>query len=401
MKERQILNKLFSAEYEHPFDRKALDRLENTPGLDLLKRKVMEHGLEKFLRIKHTGNNIQITSKNIPELHELLTEACDILGVPEMPELYIFLEDKIRSYTSGEKQQVIVLSSGAIDLLNEEELLFLIGRELGHIKSNHVIYHMMAYSIKVVAQIISDVSLGLGNLVSMPLQAALLYWHRMSEFTADRAGMLTCQDLEVAGSALMKIAGLPAQYYNRVTLEDFRKQAYDFDELQATQLDKFIRFAADYENEQPFTVIRAKELFQWVESGAYDQVLTRQTLEMIQNSRCYHCNAPVFPHYNFCRFCGAPLKTHPEVQIEDPDDPPGEEKQNEAPVSPGEQGPSPKNGAAKDQDPAPPKKKKKPDPEGKTEKEGKSPTDKEQAPQTPSSNPKEGSTDPESSAGEQ
>ena len=67
-----------------------------------------------------------------------MIEACRILDIDEIPELYIHLEDKIASYTSGEKRRVIVLSSGAVELLNEDELLFLIGRELGHIKSNHV-----------------------------------------------------------------------------------------------------------------------------------------------------------------------------------------------------------------------------------------------------------------------
>lgn len=302
---------LYSVEYEHPFDRDALDRLENTRGLDLLTRKVLDYGLEKYLLMRHTGDNIQITPRTIPEIYDLLEEACGILAMEDVPELYIQLEDKITSMTVGQKRQVIVLSSGAIDLLNEQELLFVLARELGHIKSKHVLYHMMADSFKAVSQVISDVSLGIGNLVSMPLQIALLHWHRMSEFTADRAGLLACQDVEVAAHALIKMAGLPIKYHGRISVEDFRIQAKAFDDIQETNFDKFIRFAASHDSHQPFTVIRASQLFQWVESGAYENILLRErSTQGSQTFKCQQRNCP-YPFEKdefFCRECGADIR---------------------------------------------------------------------------------------------
>jgi len=316
MTERIRLDRLYSTEYEHPFDRRALDRLENTRGLDLLTRKVLDYGLEKYLRIKHTGDNLQVLPENLPEIHDLLAEACEIMGMREIPELYIMLEDKIQSFTSGDKQRVIVISSGSVELLNADELIFLLGRELGHIKSNHVLYHMMAYSIKLVAQIISDVSLGLGNILSMPLQVALMYWHRMAEFTADRAGLLTCQDMDVAAQCLIKMAGLPKQYYGRISTADLRRQSESFVEIQESNFDKLIRFAAGYENNQPFTIIRSGQLFKWYDSGDYQRVLKREPVEgTFYGLTCYNCNQSISETHNFCRNCGAPLKdTQPETQ---------------------------------------------------------------------------------------
>ncbi|MEL6654424.1 MAG: hypothetical protein AAFQ87_26855, partial [Bacteroidota bacterium] len=66
---RKILRPLHSAEYEHPFDRQALKRLERTRGLELLTNRLLDYGMEKYLRIKHTGDNIKITNENIPELY--------------------------------------------------------------------------------------------------------------------------------------------------------------------------------------------------------------------------------------------------------------------------------------------------------------------------------------------
>ncbi|MEL7531286.1 MAG: M48 family metallopeptidase [Bacteroidota bacterium] len=305
---RKILRPLYSGEYEHPFDREALKRLERTRGLELLTNRLLDYGLEKYLRIKHTGDNIRITNNNIPELYGILLEACKLLDVRQVPELYIQLEDKIQSFTSGEKKRVIVISSGAVDLLSRPELLFLMGRELGHIKSNHVFYRMMADSLQIVSQLISDVTLGLGNLLSMPIQVALMYWYRMSEFTADRAGLLACQDPEIAGEAFIKIAGLPQKYHGRVTVKDLRDQAKDFEDLQESNFDKLIRFAAGYEDPQPFTIIRAAELFKWVQRGDYDNIIENKAAKIqSEMANCWNCESPYTKDEKYCRQCGVEL----------------------------------------------------------------------------------------------
>lgn len=304
----KILRHLLPTEYEHPFDKASLDRLEQTRGIDYLTEKMLEYGLEKYLLIKHTGDHLRITHENIPELFGLLQTAARTLDMPSVPELYIMLEDKIKSFSIGERRRIVVISSGATELLNEAELLFLLGRELGHIKSNHVLYRMMADSLRLIAQLINDATLGLGSLLSMPLQIALMHWYRMSEFTADRAGLLTCQDPEVAAQALIKMAGLPQQYHGRVSVADLRRQATDFDDIHETTFDKLIRFMAGYENPQPFTIIRASQLFQWVDSGAYRQIMTRaENIVIPSEARCPACQTPFQAGDRYCIHCGTAL----------------------------------------------------------------------------------------------
>lgn len=316
MSEKIYLDNLYPSEYEHPFDREALDRLENTRGLDLLTQKVLDAGLESYLRIKFTGDNLQITARTIPEIHTLLVEACKIMGMQEVPELYLMLEDKIQSFSSGQKRKMIVISSGSVDLLNDRELLFLLGRELGHMRSNHVVYREMGDSLTLVSQIISDLTLGVGNLLSMPIKIALMHWYRMSEFTADRAGLLVCQDPEVATQALIKMAGLPLKYHGKFSTEEFRRQANSFSEIEVKTFNKFIRFLASYENPQPFTVIRGAQLFKWVDSGEYDRVLNKASVSiksLKEGLHCHACGNPIIQNDLFCVECGTKQKKREEV----------------------------------------------------------------------------------------
>lgn len=311
MSEKIYLDHLYPSEYEHPFDREALDRLENTRGLDLLTQKVLDAGLESYLRIKYTGDNLQITARTIPEIHALLVEACKIMGMQEVPELYLMLEDKIQSFSSGQKRKMIVISSGSVDLLNDQELLFLLGRELGHMRSNHVVYREMGDSLTLVSQIISDLTLGVGNLLSMPIKIALMHWYRMSEFTADRAGLLVCQDPEVATQALIKMAGLPTKYHGQFSTEEFRRQANSFSEIEVKTFNKFIRFLASYENPQPFTVIRGAQLFKWVDNDEYHRVLNQASVSikaLREGLFCHACGSPVSKNDIFCVECGMKQK---------------------------------------------------------------------------------------------
>ena len=204
-----LLEKLDPREYEHPLDKKALDALEKTKGLDTLVRKFYDLGLEEILRIQFTGSNLRVTSNSFPDLYELLEETCEILNLKKTPELYIQSGGRIQGLTTGVDNPIVVISTDCLDALTERELMFVLGREIGHIKSQHVLYHEMGFLLPVLGEAIGAATMGIGNLLTMGLQVALLHWVRMSEYTADRAGLLACQDITAATMALAKIAGLP------------------------------------------------------------------------------------------------------------------------------------------------------------------------------------------------
>lgn len=274
--QKQLVKELSSREYEHRWDLQALNALEKTPGFEKLVRTLMKHGLEPAIRIRYTGSNIRVTEKMLPAAYSALREACEILYLSRPPELYIE-QGFINGMTVGAEEPLIVLSAGSLGLLSHDELLFLVGHEIGHIKSQHMLYHTMSAVLPVLGDLIGSLTLGLGGGVALGVQLALMNWYRMSEFTADRAGLLCCQNLDAATNCLMKIAGMPPSLYKTMKADHFREQAKHFDNSTANTRDKIVRILSVMDASHPWTVQRAQELQKWYDSGEYEKVLNRET----------------------------------------------------------------------------------------------------------------------------
>jgi len=272
---RQKIPFLSIESYEHPWDKAARNALEQVPGFTALIQKLNEIGFERLLRIQYTGSSLKVNPKNFPEVNAILSEACDILSLDRQPELYFQWSYNINAFTAGVEKPILVLNTGCIDLLSPEELLYVIGHELGHIKSKHVLYYQAASYLPILTQAIGNMTLGIGSLLTTGLQLALFHWKRMSEFTADRAGLLVCQDPQVAAKAMVKMAGLPQQYFNNNLVDDFMQQAKEFESYDYDTIDHLVKIFSTMGQSHPWTVMRGAELFKWVDNGKYNNILAK------------------------------------------------------------------------------------------------------------------------------
>lgn len=256
-------------EFRHPLDQRATSALKQVPGLDKVLAKILEVGLERMLYIENIASNLRVTPKMFPRLHKSLTWATKILDVPE-PELYVKLDPRPNAFTYGHTNPFITLTTGLIDMMSDEEVFFVIGHEVGHIKGGHVLYGTMARNIAAIIELLGEFTLGIGSLLGRGLAYALYEWYRAAELTSDRAALLCVQDLEPARTAFMKMAGGTTRLAAEIDREEFLRQIREYEDVDRSTLDRAYKILLTIDRTHPFAMHRAKEVEVWYEGGYAD-----------------------------------------------------------------------------------------------------------------------------------
>ena len=262
------------SDFRHPNDARATDALARIPGLDKLMAKILEYGLERLYYVDNVASNLRVTPKMFGRLHRSLTWATKILEVPE-PEMYVAVDSEPNAFTYGHTKPFITLTSGLVDLLSDEELFFVIGHEVGHIKAGHVLYGTMARNISAVVALLGQATLGLGALFGQGLVIALYEWYRCAELTADRAALLCVQDIEPARDTFMKLAGGVTRLAGEMDRDEFLRQVADYEEVDRSTLDKAYKVLLTLYRTHPFAMQRAKALNGWFTEG-YEELMARR-----------------------------------------------------------------------------------------------------------------------------
>ena len=289
------LYNLDSASYEHPWDREALDKVRGFNALNQVANWLLKWTDIKWRLIDLQGSGFHITPASCPELYGQVSEVIRTLDIPRIPDIYTQWGYFINAYTTGfQENTVMVLYSGAVDLLTPEERCFVVGHEAGHIKSGHVLYHTIVMHMQDILRYMP-----VAAKLSQAFWAAMFWWFRMSEFTADRAGLLACQNPDVALSALTKMSGVPQKYYRSFDKDTILRQAEEFKKENQDFINKAMTTFSVLDNTHPWTVLRAAELIKWIDSGEYERILSGAARE------CPVCHSQIPADAAECPVCGA------------------------------------------------------------------------------------------------
>ena len=254
--------------WEHPADKAALDALRAVPGLDILIQKLFGATTERSLRLLQLASSVRVSETQFAELHTMYREAGQVLNIGTMPELYVANNPFLNASAIGFDRPFIVLNSSTVEGLKPDQLMFILGHELGHVLSGHALYKTLLAVLMRLLTFAIYVPLGAAPLMAIIM--ALLEWDRKSELTADRAGLLVLQETMGAYKSQMQLAG--GAGIDKMNINEFFVQAaeYEAGENIVDSLYKMINLAF---TTHPFPVLRVVELKKWVDSGMYGAIL--------------------------------------------------------------------------------------------------------------------------------
>src|SRR3954452_14001744 len=247
--------------WEHPADKGALVALRKLRGFDTVLKALSGLINERAVRLSLLGDAVKVDERQFTRLHRLLTDVGATLDATELPEMFVSANPFLNASTIGMNKPTIVLNSALVDLLDEEELRFVIAHELGHAMSGHAVYQTMLQRMIILSGVLSHVPGG--ALGARAIMAALYEWSRKSELSADRAGLLGTQDPATAFRVHMKLAS--GGHLDDLAATSVFAQGREYDE--AHLRDSVLKMLLVENGAQPFLVGRATELGRWVDSG--------------------------------------------------------------------------------------------------------------------------------------
>ena len=129
--------------WEHPADRAALQSLRKVPGFDLVVRKVVGLTTERPLRVITRGSAIEVGPQQYPQINRVYEEVLETFDAPRRYDLFVSQNPVINAGAVGMDDPFMVLNSGTVTGLDEPHLRSVIGHEVAHIMSGHVLYKTM------------------------------------------------------------------------------------------------------------------------------------------------------------------------------------------------------------------------------------------------------------------
>jgi Zn-dependent protease with chaperone function len=263
---RRILTGISSRSWEHPADRAALHGLRSIPVFDEVLRKLFGFFGEKPIRLAFQANSVQVSHRQFGRVHTLYQEVLRTLDAPEPYPLFVSQTPMVNAGAYGMERPFVLLNSGTVHLLDDDELQYVMAHEVGHILSGHVLYRTML----VILIQLAERGFPIVGLAARGVLVALLEWYRKSELSADRAGLLGVQDPRVVYRAMLKMAGGGQPDEMNVTAFLEQAEAYRESDDVADSVFKVMNLLGAT---HPFYVLRVSEMREWIESGAYDRVL--------------------------------------------------------------------------------------------------------------------------------
>jgi heat shock protein HtpX len=168
-----------------------------------------------------------VSKEQYPKLHEIIEKLAGKNGIPK-PKVALVNSQVPNAFATGKspKSSLVAVTSGILDLLDDEELEAVIGHELTHVKSRDILVLTLASVFSTVAWYLAQFSFfggfqgrnrDSGSATAIVILVAIVTWivsfliiraiSRYREYAADRGGAEMTGNPDKLADALLKISG--------------------------------------------------------------------------------------------------------------------------------------------------------------------------------------------------
>lgn len=189
------------------------------------------------------GKTVKVSNKQFPKVYKIIKSLCEELEIDKV-QAYVFEDFYYGVESKGISKTWLEISAKTIEDFTEEELKFLIGKELYNIKFKNTYYSILTASY---LQNLGKIKFPGSNLTEAALKIALYKWHRVMNFSSDNFGYIASGNLKASVNSILLTILNNKTLVKAVNICEYIKQANEINLLDDevynnTKLDELVPY---------------------------------------------------------------------------------------------------------------------------------------------------------------
>lgn len=267
----KVLKGISVEDFAHPEDAALIQKMDKIK-LNQLVEWVSSVNTKYFMEMRLMGRFTRLSETDMPELYALLRDICRVLDYPEIPRVFMYRSKEFDWKIYIAKEPVIVLTDYVFNDFDEGMLRFHLASAVTALKSKtcylRAVSTFVYENVEKAKEPSDDLLKGIMGMLGSTLLPFLTPWARMATLTEDRGAMLACQDENAAWRYMLRLSGIPRELIDVSVVPDY---------IAEYKMQSFLSKAGKLQQNlvriKPWQNDRLLALYDWYNSGAYDDIL--------------------------------------------------------------------------------------------------------------------------------
>ena len=170
------------------------------------------------------GKTVKVTAKQFPQVYHMIQELCTYEQM-ECPAVYVYEDYYYGAESYGINSYWIELSAKTIQDFSEDELKFVLAREIYKISDGVTRQKtMMEERFKMIRQLAP-------NELEQVSKMSFYHWYRLANYSADNYGYLMCGSIRSSVDAILMMVLNSKMLAGQVDVKEFIGQASEINKL--------------------------------------------------------------------------------------------------------------------------------------------------------------------------
>ena len=213
---------------------------------------------DSYWRSKMEGHCMKADRNLLADFYNLCQDVKNRLGFDEPVDFYVTGSSEINAFSiaaEGDQPHIVNVNSELFNLMDEDELRFVVGHELGHLINRDTALKRLIYFVYPPQSVVPPVT----------LQYKIRLHDNLAELVADRYGYLACGNLDACVRAFFKMASGLDLGRMRVSIDDLLSD-------NSKHLDYFLRGGGMSHYDHPVNPIRVQAINLFARASSQDEL---------------------------------------------------------------------------------------------------------------------------------